>query len=54
MCADSRIRRNVETAKELQAEISYLKEKVSDLQQLVAELLMENQRMRQSCRLQGD
>jgi hypothetical protein len=47
--ADSGVRRSADRPEDLQAEIAYLKKKLSDHQQLVVELLMENERMRQSC-----
>jgi uncharacterized protein (DUF3084 family) len=54
MSADSRIRPNVEHAEDLLAEISYLKKKLSDVQQLLAELHIENEQVRQSPRRRSD
>jgi hypothetical protein len=39
---------------DLRAEIAYLKKKLSDLQQLIGGLLVENERMRQSHRRPTD
>jgi hypothetical protein len=52
--ADSPIFRNADRPEDLQAEIAYLTKKLSDLQKLVGELLMKNERMRQSLHPQSD
>lgn len=51
---EDRMHRNDDHPEETQQEIACLKMKLRDLQQLVAELLLENERLRHAQKLQSD
>lgn len=52
--AEYQMRRNGSCLDSTQGEVAYLEKKLADLQQLVAELVIENERLRQSCNFQSD
>lgn len=52
--AEYQTHRNDNPPEDTQQEIGYLEKKVADLQRLVRELLVENERLRQSHKLRSD